>query len=1032
MRMKKPHLFVIGLLLIVLFITAAGGENGRQNKPKTDSITLPSSSLKVDADFGRMPLYFIPNKGQLDEQVSYYVQGKDKTLYFTSAGITFSLAGPSEERENRSASNRKIVWPQDPREPAEKTADVAERWTVKLDFVGADKNVRPVGVTETEAIVSYFKGTPDQWHTGLPTFSRIVYRDLWPGIDLVFRGTVNKLKYEFIVHPGADPSIIRLAYRGAESVSVDENGRLQVTTPLAGFSDDVPVAYQKVGGESTDISIAYKLIKSNIVTTPDEHLEGDPEIEEFFYGFEIGDYDRSLPVVLDPTILAYCGYIGGSGWEGGGGIAVDGTGNVYVTGGTDSGEASFPVTVGPDLTYNGGTWDAFVAKVNSSGTALVYCGYIGGSSTESGYGIAVDGSGNAYVTGDTESTEATFPVIVGPDLIYNGGDGDAFVAKVNSSGTALVYCGYIGGNSMDWGSGIAVDGSGNAYVTGTTSSTKPTFPETVGPDLGYNGGWDGYVAKINSSGTALVYCGYIGGSGGDYGAGIAVDGSGNAYVTGFADSTEATFPVVIGPDLSHNSRFDAFLAKVNSSGTALVYCGYVGGDLEDYGEGIAVDGSGNAYVTGTTSSTEATFPVTVGPDLIYNGAEDAFVAKVNSSGTALVYCGYIGGSGDDGGDSIVVDGSGNAYVTGYTGSTETTFPETVGPDLSYNGSRDAFVAKVSYWDIYTSKHARGDFDGDGAGEAVVDFGTVGIFLYNGGSWMQLSCANPEGLMAADVDGDSVAELLADMGPIGLWLWNAGAWNQLSGLNVERMAAGDVDADGAEEVVGDFGTVGLWLYNGGTWSQLSGVNADYVDCANLDGSGGEEIIGDFGSIGLWIWNTGAWTQLSGANADYMAFGDADGLPGEELVGDFGSIGLWLWSQTGGWTQLSGVNADYLVRVQADGDAAAEFVGDFGALGLWIWNGGIWDQLSGADAEFMVGVDSDGNGTDEGGVDFGPLGLWLGDFTAGWTQLSGVNPEYLMAGDFDGDSANELMADFGALGLWLWNGGVWSQISVNNPD
>ena len=431
----------------------------------------------------------------------------------------------------------------------------------------------------------------------------------------------------------------------------------------------------------------------NVAYAIDRESAGEPHR----YGFAIGSYDRGKPLVVDPTVIVYAGYVGGSLEEVGYSIAVDSSGSAYIAGYTGSTEASFPVTVGPDLTFNGGEIDAFVAKVNAAGTTLVYCGYIGGSGGDLANGIAVDSSGNAYVTGNTTSSEATFPVTVGPSLTFSGLI-DAFVAKVNATGTALVYCGYIGGSDFDQGEGIAVDNSGNAYVTGLTDSTEASFPVTVGPDLTFNGGGDAFVAKVNAAGTALVYCGYIGGTEGDSGKGIAVDGSGNAYVTGYTNSTEATFPVTVGPGLTYHGGGDAFVAKVNAAGTALIYCGYIGGSDTDQGYGIAVDSSGNAYVTGFTSSTEATFPVIVGPDLTFNGYIDAFVAKVNAAGTAFVYCGYIGGSGDDRGNGIAVDGSGNAYVTGQTTSTEGTFPVADGPGRRFNGGSsygDAFVAKVN-------------------------------------------------------------------------------------------------------------------------------------------------------------------------------------------------------------------------------------------------------------------------------------------------------------------------------------------------
>jgi hypothetical protein len=609
-----------------------------------------------------MPLYFIPNEGQLDARVAYYLQGKDKTIYFASEGLTYVLNG-------RRVSDRN-----EPENPS--------RFALKLDFVGANTNVRPSGEERTGAVISYFKGKPEEWKAGLPTYAKIIYKDLWPGIDLAYYGTVDKLKYEFIVHPGSDPSLIRLAYRGASAVEVNGEGRLEIRTPAGGFEDDEPVGYQKTDGDRADVELRYR-------------LEEQAATQSFIYGFEVGAYDRTKPLVLDPAVLVYCGYIGGVNYDEGRGIAVDGAGNAYIIGVTYSTQTTFPVKVGPDLTFND-NWDAFVAKINTSSAALVYCGYIGGSGADDGFGIAVDGYGNAYITGYAHSSETTFPVKVGPDLTFNGGEDDAFVAKVNASGTALVYCGYIGGSDNDGGRDIAVDGAGNAYVTGLTYSTQTTFPVIGGPYRTFSGKCDAFVAKVNPAGAALVYCGYIGGSGTDYGNGIAVDHYGNAYITGPTESDPGTFPVKVGPDLTFNGGdWDVFVAEVDSTGTALVYCGYVGGSSIERGYGIAVDGAGNAYITGSTESTETTFPVAVGPDLTRNGPVNAFVAKVNSAGTALVYCGYIGGSSLDYGFDIAVDGYGNAYITGEAMSSQTTFPVKVGPDLTFNGgATDAFVAKV--------------------------------------------------------------------------------------------------------------------------------------------------------------------------------------------------------------------------------------------------------------------------------------------------------------------------------------------------
>jgi len=607
----------------------------------------------------KLPLHFIANQGQADSRVAYYVQGATTSVYLTRESVVLALSQPED----------------------------SERWVVRMGFEGANPDVKIVGRDRTEAVVSYFTGDRSQWKTGLPTFGSVVYEELWPGIDLVYGSSSGRLKYTFLVKPGADPARIRLRYEGATSVRLTEAGRLQIDTPAGGFEEEAPYAYQ---GEGEEVRAEF---------APEEASSGDA----FRFGFRVGEYDRTKLLVLDPIVLLYAGYIGGSGIDDAWGVAVDASGNAYVVGRTQSSQATFPETVGPDLTYSGGAPadDAFIAKVNPSGTALVYCGYIGGTLFDIAYEVAVDGSGAAYVAGTTASTQASFPVTVGPDLTHNGGAGlpDGWVAKVNPAGTGLDYCGYIGGSDIDEALSIAVDGAGNAYVAGSTSSTAATFPETIGPDLTPNGGTDGWVAKVNAAGTALDYCGYYGGTGNEQINGIAVDASGNAYVGGQTGSTEAQgFPLLGGPDLTYNGNtIDAFVAKVNNLGTALVYSGYVGGSGREEVTAVAVDASGNAYFSGTTESNEASFPVTVGPDLTYNGGTfDAFVAKLDPAGTAFVYLGYIGGSGVDRARDVAINSLGGAYVAGFTDSTEATFPVAGGPDLTFNGGvNDAYAAMVT-------------------------------------------------------------------------------------------------------------------------------------------------------------------------------------------------------------------------------------------------------------------------------------------------------------------------------------------------
>lgn len=648
----------------LLIAAAAWFAVGDTVNPLTSPIAAPRA-LALD----RLPLYFIENRGQLDTRVSYYVVGRDKTVFFTPAGVSIALAAPGPLRIDGGSR------------------DAPPRWAVALDFVDAHPSM-PVGLSRTDAVMSHFRGARERWITGARLYGGVRYQNPWPGIDVVYDGTQSQLKYTFYVAPGADPAQIRVAYRGAESVALTEAGGLSVGTKLGGFEDGVPVAWQIVDGARVNVPVRFAL---------DRRADGATVAS-----FVLGDYDANRSLIIDPAIFLFSGFLGGSANEIGFAAAVDGSG-VYVAGETTS--ADFPATVGPDLTFNSGS-DVFIAKLSPDGSALLYVGYLGGSGNESGFGIAVDAAGAAYVTGST--TSADFPTVGGPDTSFSAGS-EAFVAKVNPAGTALDYAGFIGGGGNDTGRDIAVDGNGAAYVVGVTNSAD-IVPAglSVGPDLTANGGNDGFIAKVNAAGTALLYAGYIGGSAADEARGIAVDAAGSAYVAGFTASTEATFSENVGPDLTYNGgSLDAFAGKVNAAGTAFDYLGFIGGSGFDQALGIAVDGAGAAYVAGTTGSTEASFPVNGGPDTTFNGGafdQDAFVAKINAAGTGLAYAGYIGGSNSDTAYGIAVDASGAAYVTGTTLSTESTapipFPVIDGPDLSFNGVGldgvgDAFIAKAT-------------------------------------------------------------------------------------------------------------------------------------------------------------------------------------------------------------------------------------------------------------------------------------------------------------------------------------------------
>ncbi|MEP6910697.1 MAG: SBBP repeat-containing protein [Actinomycetota bacterium] len=654
-RGTRRALLALLICAVAAALTAiAGAAIAPGSTPVRSDPSTPDGKQGLKA-YGKLPLSFVPNAGQLDRRVRYSAQAGGAGFYFTKREAVFSFA-----------KGKKGL-------------------ALRLRFPGADPDVRISASRRASGKVNYLIGyDPADWRTNLPTYGELVYHDLWPGIDLRFRGEHGQLKYEFLVKPGADAGAIRLAYRGVERLSLDKRGNLQLGTALGRLTDSRPVSYQELAARRMPVA-------SRFVVARDRNA----------YRFAVGAYDRSRPLVVDPG-LVYSTYLGGSD-----GIAVDGAGFAYVTGSADAG---FPTTAGAfDRDFNGGSSDAFVAKLNAAGSELLYSTFLGGTDYDASSGIAVDGAGDAYITGTTDS--ADFPVTLGAfDTSYNRYD--AFVSKLNADGSNLLYSTFLGGGSPEGrGSRIAIDGAGNAYVTGTT--TSPDFPTTPGAfDTSLNGSplWycvvDAFVSKLNATGSELLYSTYLGGSCSEPHADIAVDGAGDAYVTGSTESDD--FPITAGAfDTSPDVGTDAFVTKLNAAGSDLLYSTFLAGSGSDSGDGIAVDGAGSAYVTGSTASSD--FPTTPGVIDTENNGLDAFVTKLNVAGSGLLYSTYLGGSGflsasgSDAGFGIAVDGAGAAYVTGRTGSAD--FPTTPGAfDSSLNGGGsgylnngddDAFVTKLN-------------------------------------------------------------------------------------------------------------------------------------------------------------------------------------------------------------------------------------------------------------------------------------------------------------------------------------------------
>jgi uncharacterized repeat protein (TIGR01451 family) len=610
--------------------------------------TAPVPAIKLD--FDKLPLSFVPDVGQAVPTVHFQVHDSGSTIFFTPGAAVLALP-------ERGASARSVV---------------------RLRFEGANPAPAMIGIDRLPGTANYFVGNdPAKWRTNLPTYAGLVYQQLYPGVDLRYDGTSGQLKGTYTVAPGADPSCIRWRYAGAADVRLEAaTGDLLIAvsrTAAGGYNliEHAPAAWQDIDGERVSVDARYALADDGSV------------------GLALGSYDPTWPLTIDPTLI-YGTYLGGSGFEEVEGIALDSDGNIYVAGTTSSTDLPTEDPVQPS---SSGEEDVFVAKINAAGDTLVYSTYIGGDEDDDASGVAVDGNGNAYVTGDTDSTD--FPTR--NPLQPRGGLDDAFVVKLNADGNALVYSTYLGGSHIDEAEGIAVDGSGNAYVTGATFSSTWL---TDNPMRAYSGMGDAFVVKLNASGSALAYGTYLGGSGSDFGSDIAVDNNGYAYVSGEAYSTD--FPTENPLQADYGGFGDVFVAKLNADGNALVYSTYLGGSYKDYSYGIAIDSGGNAYVTGSTESTD--FPTTTGAldttcgtdgncdnDTGFYTHGDAFVAKLNDSGNALLYGTYLGGSNVDKGYAIAVDNTGDAYVAGDTYSDDFS---TLGSLQGYGGDADAFVVKL--------------------------------------------------------------------------------------------------------------------------------------------------------------------------------------------------------------------------------------------------------------------------------------------------------------------------------------------------
>src|ERR1017187_3542631 len=607
----------VALLLSVAALSSAASRPAAKTAP-------PEVQARALANYGNLPLSFEENRGQADSQVRFLSRGSGYAILLAPSEVVLNVRAPGK-----------------PGQPAKQSA-------IRMSFPGAKSSAAIAGGERQSAVSSYFFGKdPAKWLSGIPNYSRVHYRGVYPGVDLVLYGNQGRLEYDFEVAPGADPRAIRLAFDGVDGMRIDGAGDLVVSTAAGEMRQHKPIVYQESGGLRHTIDGRYVLQSHNRVA------------------FEVGGYDARKPLIVEP-VLGFAPSLGSPSDELDfalpaaasqatfPAVAVDQLGNVYVTGFNAGSAATFtghPATL--TAAQGGGGTEGFVVKMNSTG-ALVYDVVFGGGHTDFGGGIAVDSSGNAYVTGFTSSPN--FPITASAAQNTNNGLFNAFVAKVNTAGTALVYSTYLGGSGSFWGRAIAVDHSGNAYVTGTAAESGSTSFPLVSPISSTPSA--GFLTEVNAGGTAFVYSTYLPAG---IGYGIAVDSNGDAYVTGSTGTASAPSPA------------QGYVLKVNAGGTVgygPVLLGRSGAALQTVGFGIALDAQNDAYVTGMTN--DPTFPeITSGAaQTTYGGGlTDGFALKLNSSG-GLVYATYIGGLGSnlipERGSGIGVDLEGNAYVSGTT------------------------------------------------------------------------------------------------------------------------------------------------------------------------------------------------------------------------------------------------------------------------------------------------------------------------------------------------------------------------------
>ena len=589
---------------------------------------------------GPLPVIFEANRGQADDDVRFVGRGAGMGLLLKEDEVAFSLRKP----QSLKARNTKVP----------------TLLRMKLEGANARPDVSGADVQGVRA--NYFIGNdPSKWVRGVETYSRVLYSGVYDGIDLVFYGNDSRLEYDFNVAPGADPKSIQLRFDGIAGVELGSEGALILHSETGDVRHERPFAFQERNGVRSEVAASFKQLDNGTI------------------GFEIGAYDPSIPLVIDP-ILVYSTYLGGSADDFARGVVADSAGNLFLTG--DSFSSDFLRQASPANS------DVFIGKLAGNGLLLTYT-FFGGGKNDTATALNVDAAGNIYMAGSTQSPD--FPIFNSIGQFLNGSS-DAFAVKLTPAADQFFYSSLVGGSGDETGVSIAADNVGNAYLSGRTSS--PDYPTFAPIQPVYGGGAsDAFISKIMPDGKSLAYSTFLGGGAAENEggrSGISIDSAGNAYVAGDTQSVDFPTSNALRTTKSGSAAsFDGFAAKIDPTGTNFIYATFLGGSEDDSAFAVAADQTGNAYVTGRTKSTSFTGSGVTRPT---TATSDAFVAKLTANGSALSYLTFIGGApGDESGNAIVVDSSGNAVIAGSAGEGA---PTTDSVQSFSRGGGDAFVAKL--------------------------------------------------------------------------------------------------------------------------------------------------------------------------------------------------------------------------------------------------------------------------------------------------------------------------------------------------